>query len=165
LSSLTLLLAGVMLVLFLLVVLLELSKPKKQKSQEPEIQVFFNKEIASEKNLPADYSTTEQLIALQAKYNGLTRKTEMAHSRLNDLEQEIVVSKNSSQNPKILKLEEKLDKLDNFRANTEVELQALKEVLASQIKAKQTGYESNFDRQKRLNDEYLQSIIFSNRKR
>ena len=171
-AELTVILAALAVVLFLAVWLFDLSKPKRQKFQEQsnsEVQVYFNKELASEERLPADYSTTETMIALQAKLNGLSRKTEMAHSRLDDLEQEIVSAKSekpeigSIEETRLLPLEKKLEKLDSFRSETEYEIKALKEILASQISARQNPFEGSFDSLKRKDEEFLQQQIFKSR--
>lgn len=172
-AELTLILAALALVLFLAVWLLELSKPRKQKFQEQsnnsEVQVYFNKELASEERLPADYSAAEVMIALQARVNGLSKKAEMAHSRLDDLEQEIVSAKSerpeigSIEETRLLPFEKKLEKLDSFRSETEYEIKALKEIIASNISARQNPFESSFDSLKRKDEEFLQQQIFKSR--
>lgn len=167
----TIVLIAAAVILVIAVLILEFSKPKKlnrfeqENSGNNEIQVYYNKELASEESLPSDYHTTEQLIALQAKVNGLGKKTEMAHSRLNDLEDEIVVSKKSIDSEKFSKLEEKLQKLDNFKADAEAELKAMKEIIARQVLAGNPKPENSYEKLRKKDEEYLQSVIFNNRKR
>jgi len=175
----TLYLAAFALIIFLAVLILEFSKPKRQKNPESPAtveKVYFNRGIASEESLPADYATTEKIIALQARVNGVQQKAEMAHSRLDDMEKEIVLSKNRGvketgvSNPQIAGIdvtliEERLGKLDNFSASTEKEIKALKEIIADEISSNGKRPYSSYDEQKRKDDEYLQSVIFSGRKK
>ncbi|KHO54299.1 MAG: hypothetical protein QT12_C0033G0010 [archaeon GW2011_AR21] len=163
-AEITLTLLALAVILFLAVLLLELSKPLRKKQAQSVPVLYYNKELASEERLPADFSTTEQVIEMQARLQGLNHKTRMAHERIEGLEQEIVRAKTPASPEALLKIEKRIESLDNFKANTEVELQALKEILAGQIFERQRPVESNYKRQKRLDEEYLHNVIF-NRKR
>ena len=165
-AEITLTLLALAVILFLAVLLLEFSKPVRKKQQEFQSApvLYYNKGLASEESLPADFSTTEQVIEMQARLQGLNHKTRMAHERIEGLEQEIVRAKTPANPEVLLRIEKRIENLDNFKANTEVELQALKEILAEQVLSKSQRPESNYKRQKRLDEEYLHNVIF-NRKR
>ena len=165
-TELSLILLASAIILFLIVRLLDLSKPKRafQEAKEPDVKVYFNKELASESRLPADYSTAETLIAIQSRLNAMGKKTDMAHSRLNDLEQELVSAKSGSiEETKLLPFEKKLERLDNFRSNTETEIKALKEIIAAQLAIGKNPRITSYDSLKRQDEEFLNSQIFKTR--
>lgn len=177
----TLYLGAFALIIFLAVLVLEFSKPKKpnrfeeQKASDSEIKVYFNRELASEERLPADYETTEKLIALQARINGVQQKAEMAHSRIDDLEKEIVLSKGQQVPEQSIQagtsgvdltlIEERLGKLDSFSSRTEKEIKALKEVIAGEISSRNPARYSSIEEQRKKDQEFLNSVIFAQRKK
>lgn len=63
---------------------------------------------------------------IQSNLQAINQKTNMAHNRLNKLEKLLLTNGNSVLT---YNLREKMRKLDNFRANTEVELKAIKEII------------------------------------
>ncbi|MDO8647968.1 MAG: hypothetical protein Q7R70_06180 [Candidatus Diapherotrites archaeon] len=167
-TELSLILLASAVILFLVVWLIDLSKPKRvfQEPSNPEVKVYFNKELASESRLPADYSTAETMIAIQSRLNAMSKKTDMAHSRLNDLEQELVASKSESagvEETKLLPFEKRLEKFDNFRSDTENEIKALKEIIAAQLAIGRNPRTTSYDSLRKQDEEFLSSQIFKAR--
>lgn len=66
-----------------------------------------------------------EITGLKAGHRALSEKINMAHSRLNGIEAVLAGGKG----PASGEVGEKLRRLDHFRANTQVELQAIQEIL------------------------------------
>ncbi|MBI2529536.1 MAG: hypothetical protein HYW05_00140 [Candidatus Diapherotrites archaeon] len=73
---------------------------------------------------------------LSARYKALNEKIKMAHSRLGDLERVLLEVANAKEMKEGKIIESRLQNLDNFKANTAVELKAIKEILGEMREGK-----------------------------
>src|SRR3989344_286053 len=103
--------------------LLYLTKPRAE-SAENEDEIALPAADAQEEKFPAATSAD-----LSARYKALNEKIKMAHSRLGDLERVLLEVANAKEIRDDKIIENRLQNLDNFKANTAVELKAIKEIL------------------------------------
>ncbi len=130
--------------------LLYLTRPRAESAEN---EIAFIPEDAQEKKIPALNSAD-----LSARYKALNEKIKMAHSRLGDLERVVLEVADSKEINGGKTIENRLQSLDNFKANTAVELKAIKEIIG-EIKEKKNkkgkkGKEIN------LNGEEMHKIIY-----
>lgn len=118
-----------------------------------------NEDIAS---TPADAREEEIPAAtsadLSARYKALNEKIKMAHSRLGDLERVVLEVANAKELKDGKLIENRLQNLDNFKANTSVELKAIKEILG-EIQDKKNKKGKN-EKETDLSGEEMHKIIY-----
>jgi hypothetical protein len=93
-------------------------------------------------------------LELVAKEVIADKKAEMAHRRIDEMERALRSKGNAPKN--LPDYDSKLQELEKFRSNTEVEMRAMKEILL-EMKAKGAGKSKNPGR---LSDEELHNLVF-----
>ncbi len=133
--------------------LLYLTKPRAESAENEGNEAALIPEIpenAHGKGFPETTSAD-----LSAGYKALNEKIKMAHSRLGDLERVVLEVANAKEIRDSKIVENRLQNLDNFKANTSVELKAIKEILG-EIKNNKNGKGKEAD----LSGEEMHKIIY-----
>lgn len=131
----TVFLVVVALAFFFGTIALQVSKPKTSVRQEEKSssKLFFDKSLLLEREADVVSSGSgldEKVLTLGSSYSIANKKIELAHERLNQLEQELYNARKflGSKSVGVSVIEKKLEELDKFKQNAEVDLIALKEI-------------------------------------
>ncbi len=100
---------------------------------------------------------------LSARYKALNEKIRMAHSRLGDLERVVLDVADAKKIKDSRLIESRLQNFDNFRANTSVELKAIKEILGEMQENK--NKKGRKGKEADLSGEEMHKIIYGSRKK
>jgi|SRR3989344_8316932 len=95
---------------------------------------------------------------LSARYKALNEKIKMAHSRLGDIERVVLEVADAKEIKDNKIIESRLQNLDNFKANTAVELKAIKEILGEMREGK--NKKGNKGKEADLSREDMHKIIY-----
>jgi len=136
--------------------LLYLTKPRAE-SAENEDEIALPAADAQEEKFPAATSAD-----LSARYKALNEKIKMAHSRLGDLERVLLEVANAKEIRDDKIIENRLQNLDNFKANTAVELKAIKEILGEMREKENKKGEK--EKEADLSGEEMHKIIYRSRR-